>query len=393
VTKIAVCCFYGAYPPVSGAAAVSFNLAKSVGGETLLIQTGSRASSTEVGGLRMVTVPEYSESKIGKVAGLKSRIRAIVAELRRFRPHAVILEGASWAGYHWMLMRAIRRALPEARLVYHSHNLEYLLRRQENGRAIAALTRLAEGRLLRGADLSTAVSGVDQAHFARLYGVAPAIVPNGVDTDRFAGAATAAVDRARAVHGLDDRTLLFSGFYAYPPNRVAVDFLVTSVMPALLNRYPSATLALTGGGAPYHESWIRNAGSVPYEDFAAFVAGCGVAATPIFSGSGTRLKILEAMAAGVPIVATEKAVEGLGLRAREHFMLAGNMQEFVDATATLFENPILAAHLRIRARQKVNAEFSWRAIASELEQAIAGLIEARDQAEAPSGLEIREAHR
>ncbi len=391
--KIAVVAFYGAYPPVSGAAAVSFNLAKFLGPERLLIQSGARAGAAEVEGLRVVTVPGFSESKIGKIAGLGARLRAIIDVLRGFGPDAVILEGASWAGYHWMLMRAIRHALPEARVVYHSHNVEYLLRRNRNGRAIAALTRLAERRVLRGADLATAVSAVDQAHFARLYGVETAIVPNGVDAERFAGVGADAVARARAAHGLDDRTLLFSGFYAYPPNREAVDFIVTSVMPALRRRYPSATLALTGGGAPYHEPWLRNAGSVPYEDFAAFVAGCAVAIAPIFSGSGTRLKILEAMAAGVPVVATEKAVEGLGLRPREHFMPARSEQEFADAIAALFENPMLAAHLRIGARQMVNAQFVWSAIAGGLEQAIAALSEAQDRVDTRSGFEIREAQR
>ena len=163
-------------------------------------------------------------------------------------------------------------------------------------------------------------------------------------------------------------------------------------MPVLRQSHPSAILALTGGGAPHREPWIRNAGSLPYYEFPGFVAACGIAVAPIFSGSGTRLKILEAMAAGIPIVATEKGAEGLGLRHREHFLLANNQKEFVDAIAAIFGNPTLAADLRRSAKQKVNAEFSWLAIARDFEQAIAEFTSPRAYPQAlveDAGLEVR----
>src|SRR5208282_5953149 len=163
------------------------------------------------------------------------------------------------------------------------------------------------------------------------------------------------------------RTLLFAGFYAYGPNREAIDFLVTSVMPALRHSHPSATLALTGGGAPYHEPWIRNAGSIPYDDFAGFVGACGVAVAPIFSGSGTRLKILEAMAAGVPVVATEKAAEGLSLENGEDILFARDRDEFVGRISELFDNPDFAARLRERARHTVASKFTWDSIARKFQ--------------------------
>jgi glycosyltransferase involved in cell wall biosynthesis len=364
----ALCCFYEAYPPASGAAAVTFNVAKFLPGKTLLIQVGSSEGTIELKSIRVVTVPAASEGKFRKIASLRPCIKSTVNHLSGFQPDFVILEGASWAVYHLMLLKAIRKAVPSTRIIYHSHNVEYLLRLYRNGRAIAALTRWAEGRLLRCADLSTAVSTTDQAHFARLYGVRPILLPNGVDFERFAGVRPEAVARMRAKYGLNAQTALFSGFYAYPPNREAVDFLVKSVMPGVRERYPSAALALTGGGAPYRDSWIRNVGSVPYEDFAAFVAACGIAVAPIFSGSGTRLKILEAMAAGLPVVATEKAAEGLGLRHREHALFASSSLEFANAIGELLENRESAEGLVRSARQRVKAEFSWQAIAANFER-------------------------
>lgn len=368
--KAAIICFYEAYPPISGAASVSFNIARFLPGETLLIQVGSGPRMIEAHNVSIITIPGGARSNLGKTTGLPGRIRAIVDEIMRFGPDLVILEGASWAFYHLLLMRALRRTALSARIVYHSHNVEYLLRRKRNGHAIAAVTRWAEGHLVHDADISTAVSEVDRDHFRRLYGTEPTLLPNGVDFDRFAEVSAEAIARMRAKYRLDAHTMLFSGFYAYPPNREAIDFLVHTLMPIMRERFSSATLALTGGGAPYHEPWIRNVGSVPYEDLPAFVAACGVAVAPIFSGSGTRLKILEAMAAGVPVVATEKAAEGLGLRHREHALFADNHREFARAIGELLDNHKMAARFAYSARQKVETEFSWRMIIGDFQNTI-----------------------
>jgi glycosyltransferase involved in cell wall biosynthesis len=382
--RSAVCCFYQAFPPVSGAASVSYNLAKFASRARVLIQLGTRDQRfVTADNVEVVTIAGASESRREKLARLPAFVNQMVAEICSMEAEVVVLEGASWAVYHWMLLRAIRRAAPQAKLVYHSHNVEYVIRSLRHSRAVAALTRWAEGRLVRDADLVTAVSEVDQTEFARLYGVKPMLLPNGVDIERFTHRDSAANERLGKLYDLDRYALLFAGFYAYPPNREAIDFLVSSVMPLLRERYPSATLALTGGGAPYRASWIRNVGAIPYEDFPSFVASCGIAVAPMFSGSGTRLKILEAMAAGTVVVATEKAAEGLGLRHREHLLLAGNPHEFVNAIAALFDRPSVAARLRKSARQRINAEYSWQAIAHRFEQAIGHMAGQDSRAQIP----------
>jgi glycosyltransferase involved in cell wall biosynthesis len=348
--RIVVCCFYEAYPPASGAASVSYNLAKFCSGDSLLVQLGSydRRLVTD-DGVRVVTLAGASESRRERLIRLPGLVRRMTAEIASAGSPVILLEGASWAIYHWLLLQRLRRAVPQARVIYHSHNVEYLLRSQRHSRAVAMLTRWAEAQLVRNADMATAVSQVDQDHFVRLYGVRPVLLPNGVDTARFGGGDLESVARMKAAHRFDERTLLFAGFYSYGPNREAIDFLVGSIMPTLRERYPLATLALTGGGAPYREPWLKNVGSIAYDDFAGFVAACGVAVAPIFSGSGTRLKILEAMAAGIPVVATEKAAEGLSLTHGKDILFARNADEFVRCVGELFDNPGLAAGLRERA--------------------------------------------
>lgn len=368
--RAAIISFYEAYPPASGAASVSYNLAKFWPGDSLLLQLGSRDRRFVTDdSVRIVTLAGATESRPQRLVRLPRLIRRMTAEITRTQSPTIVLEGASWAIYHWLLLQHLRRALPHARVIYHSHNVEYLLRSQRHRRAIAMLTRWAEAQLVKQADIATAVSKVDQNHFARLYGVRPVLLPNGVDTARFGGVGSEGVTRLKAAFRLDQRTLLFAGFYSYRPNREAIDFLVRSMMPALRQRYASATLALTGGGAPYCEPWLKNVGSIAYEDFASFVAACGIAVAPIFSGSGTRLKILEALAAGIPVVATEKAAEGLSLIHGKDILFASNTDEFVQCLGKLFEDPGLAAGLRERAALTI-ANFSWRRILNDFEHTL-----------------------
>ena len=367
MNKSAFCCFYEAYPPASGAASVSYNLAKCWRGDSLLLQLGSSDQRFVTDdGVQVATLVGASESRLERLIRLSELISRIVAEIVSAGSSIIVLEGASWVLYHWLLALRIRHVRPQATIVYHSHNVEFLLRSQRHGRAVAMLTRWAEAQLIEHADIATAVSEVDQGHFADLYGIKPMLLPNGVDVERFANPDPDTVDRLKKLYRLDQHTLLFAGFYAYHPNREAIDFLVRSVMPKLREQYPSATLALTGGGAPYDKPWIKNVGSIAYDDFASFVAACGIAVAPIFSGSGTRLKILEALAAGIPVVATEKAAEGLSLIHGEDILFASDRDEFISCLAAVFEHPGLKTSLRAQARATIE-KCSWPHIIANLE--------------------------
>jgi polysaccharide biosynthesis protein PslH len=363
--KIAFCCFYEAYPPISGAASVTYNVAKFLSGEKLLIQIGAGPATIETAdGLPIVTLAGASENKFRKLTSLPRRVRALVNEILRFRPDLVMLEGASWAMYHWMLLRGLRHAMPNVPIIYHAHNVEYVLRRARNGRAIAAITRWAEGRLLADCDLATAVSEVDQTLFRELYNVETALFPNGVDVARFASVSTDQVAQVRSKYRMGNSAIIFSGLYAYPPNRVAVDFLIRDVMPRVLAAIPGSQLVVTGGDMPCQEPWLIAPGIVSHDELPALLASCGVAAAPIFSGSGTRLKILEAMAAGVPVVSTTKGAEGLPFRHGEHLLVADNARAFTECSRRALTDSDLRDVLSMRAARAVRHQFNWPAITS-----------------------------
>lgn len=352
--------FFEAYPPDSGAAIVSYSVARFMPGERLLVQVAGRTGREEPDpDLTVESLAIPADTPAAKLARMPARIRAIVDAISRFGAQAVVLEGASWALYHWLLLRALRRRLPGIRVYYHAHNVEFDLRRGRSGRFIAALTGWAEGRLLRGADRAFAVSAVDARRFKELYSVDTDLLPNGVDVDRFSAVTDEKVDAVRKRFGVGPRALLFMGLYAYRPNTQAVEFLINEVMPRLLQTHPDAQLIVTGGEVPHRHSWLKNPGMLPFDDMPAMIQACSVGTAPIFSGSGTRLKILECMAAGIPVVATPKGAEGLEVEDARSILLARDGEAFASQIRRLWSDPGLGESITRNALQVVRSRYDW----------------------------------
>jgi glycosyltransferase involved in cell wall biosynthesis len=98
------------------------------------------------------------------------------------------------------------------------------------------------------------------------------------------------------------------------------------------------------------------------EDIRSVVAAAWMAVVPILSGGGTRIKILEAMALGTPVVATSKAAEGLTVRDGEHILLADDPATFADCTLRLLRDPFLRRRLVTNARRLVEQHYDWAQI-------------------------------
>jgi glycosyltransferase involved in cell wall biosynthesis len=367
--KTTIVALYEAVPPASGAAAVTYNLTKFLDGEKCLIQLTSGGSAPEsVGGARVIGVRGPAGSGLSRAARVFPRLGEVAARAVEESPDVLILEGASWAPYFVSLLGRIRPAGGKPFVVYHSHNVEYLLRKESRGRLQAALTRRAEARLVRGADLATAVSEVDRGHFERLYGVSPFLLPNGVDAPAFDVATAEDAEAIRSRHDLDGPVVLFMGLAAYPPNAEAIGFLAGDVFPAVVRERPAAKLVVLGGPVSHREPWLVAPGHVSFRAIPAYLRASDVCVAPVFSGSGTRLKILEYMAAGRPVVATAKGAEGLDVRDGEDILLAETGEETAAKILDLLGNAGGAEALGRRGRELVRAKYDWRAIVREFER-------------------------
>ena len=162
---------------------------------------------------------------------------------------------------------------------------------------------------------------------------------------------------------------LLVGYMLYPPNADAARWFLRDIFPRIQNVYPAARLFLVGGDPPRDLiALARRAGpqvvltgNVP--DLAPYYRKADVAFAPLRAGGGTRLKILEAMARGRPVVSTTLGAEGLDVRHGEHLLIADTPQEIADAGIALFSQHALREEIRRNARALVESKYSWDACA------------------------------
>jgi glycosyltransferase involved in cell wall biosynthesis len=169
-------------------------------------------------------------------------------------------------------------------------------------------------------------------------------------------------------------TILFTGSFRYPPNYDGMRWFVESVWPRIRRARPGVRLLITGDGAgltlPAAEG-VERTGFV--DDLRPLFAASWLAVAPIFSGSGTRVKILEAMAAGTPVVASSKGAEGIEAVDGEHLLLADDPAGFAAHVVALLADPVRRARLALAGRQLVERRYDWRLLGPQFEALVRSL--------------------
>ena len=361
--KTVLVAFYNAYPPVSGGANVTCSLAKYLPGERYIIQLAPVSSEMEIeGGIKVLNVKQLRSQGILKVAGLFFSIYKFAKKIKNIAPRFVILQGGSWTPYHLSLIVLLRFLRVRARIIYHAHNVEYLLRKQKSNRLIVSITKWGERHLLKKSDLVTAVSEEDALHFENLYGVKSFIMPNGVDIHNFDRITDDQIQIIKMKYGLQGKLVLFMGLLDYFPNKEAIDFLIQSVFPVVCRKVPDAKLVLIGGTLNRTEKWIINPGVIPFQEVPVFIKACDICVAPIFSGSGTRIKILEYMAAAKPVVSATKGAEGIAVENEKNIVIADEPDSFADKIITLFESPDYAKKIGVQGEELAKEKYAWEGI-------------------------------
>jgi glycosyltransferase involved in cell wall biosynthesis len=224
--------------------------------------------------------------------------------------------------------------------------------------------RRFEQALARHADAVIAVSPEEAAIVRALAPTTRVVVaPNGVDADAVAPSPPG--DAA-----------LFVGLLSYAPNRDAMTWFAREVAPRLgtdspevlvAGREPGPELEALAGVVPR----LRLLGFVP--DLAPLYARAGVFVNPMRGGGGTRLKVLEAMAAGKAVISTSIGAEGLALTPGRDVIVADTAAEFAAAVRSLLANRAQAARLGQAARALVEARYRWELCAAPIEDLYASL--------------------
>ena len=215
--------------------------------------------------------------------------------------------------------------------------------------------------LLRQVDGCVVPSDVERRLISDMVPDGPplAVVPNGVDLERY-----------RGDFGLVEMdALVFPGALTYEANFEAMRFFLGEVFPRIRQARPQATLYITGrtDGVDLRRLLLGDGvvltGYLP--DVRPRVARSAVCIAPLTLGGGTRIKILEAMALGTPVVATSKGAEGLEVRPGRDLLIADEPADFADAVVRVLASAELRASLSAAGR-RVAERYDWRIIGGQL---------------------------
>jgi glycosyltransferase involved in cell wall biosynthesis len=221
-----------------------------------------------------------------------------------------------------------------------------------------------ERRTFHDCDRLVTVSDEDACVAREWFGVDHvSVVENGMDRKFFEG----------VQGGQDPKRILLLGSLDYRPNIDAVDIMLDQVLPRVLAREPDARLCIVGR-SPSERLTMRvkrHPGVELHADVAdvrPFLAKSGVLVVPLRVGGGSRLKILEALAAGLPVVSTRVGAEGLDLVPGRHLEIADTPEQMAAAAVKSMRDPGKALAAARAGRAHVFERYDWDVLADKLEQ-------------------------
>ncbi len=394
-TKILMLTPYLPFPPVSGGRSRTYNLLRELHGrfdvtlicfgrpEELAYDTGPLGELCE-----LVVVERPSSPSLRRVAWLSSTsVRPVITRLygsRAFRAAVGrVLARGGYEAIHvesfYMLQNVPKDAgvpvlLCEPAIEYVAWARQARVAKglpQRIGMALEATKlRVFEPRAWKRAGLVAAMSKLDAAWIEQAApGAAVTVVPNGVDAGFFQ---TGHVER-------DAATAVYMGDYSYFPNVDAVSYFVGEIMPLIRAQRPDFVLTLLGKDAPPElvvlardpVSGLRIEGLV--DDTRPYLTSATVFVCPLRSASGTRFKLLEAMACGCPVVSSSIGSEGLEAIDGMHLRNADSAPAFAAAVLRLLEHRDEAAQLGANGCAWVREEHTWSQSAESLVSAYARL--------------------
>jgi len=277
----------------------------------------------------------------------------------------------------------VRQVSPGSKIVFDNHNAETQLQRRNMQTDVAIprrwptavyswvqARRLArfEAWACRAADAVTAVSATDADHLQALAADLPiTVIPNSIDVAQYQ------LDEAAAL----PFDVVFSGKMDYRPNVDAALWFADAVWPHILAQRPLATWAIVGQKPHARLDRLRDLPGVTLtgwvERVQPYLAGARVVVMPFRIGSGTRLKLIEAMAAGKAIVSTAVGAEGFPVQHGREIWLADSAEGLATAVLHLLAQPDERDRLGQAARQFAR-QYDWRVVVPQFEQVYAGLL-------------------
>ncbi|GAC1399137.1 MAG: hypothetical protein NVSMB59_20400 [Vulcanimicrobiaceae bacterium] len=303
--------------------------------------------------------------------------RSLRDTLRRVVPDVVILS-------HW------ENAFPSAlgrfpHVIVDSHNIEWQIRadgafvvskKLSRGAKIWSFKR-RERRLYERADRLWVTSENDRLAVRAFAprATSATVIPNAIDTASYASVGRSIAPPPGVVPGVP--TLILVGDFGYRPNEEAALTLLSDIFPHVVARFPEARVLLVGRGptralldAASNDVRVTVTGTV--SDVRPYLAAADVAVIPLTIGGGTRIKILEAFAARLPVISTRKGAEGLQVTHDREIVIADDCDTIVRDVIRIVRDAEVRDRLTDAAFRFVSDRYSWDAVTQLMPAALCG---------------------
>lgn len=218
------------------------------------------------------------------------------------------------------------------------------------------------------ATMVSSVSDYDKQTIKRLTpGIEPVVIPNGAGDEMFVG--------SLKKKQLEKPMILFIGNFYWLQNVEAAYYLINKLFPKLNNVIKGARFVIAGQNAKNKIKYnggnniqIIDIAQDDIESVKKIYSEASLFIAPIFGPGGTRLKILAAMASGLPVITTKIGVQGLSIEDKVHAYIANNTNEFIEKAKLILSDKDIYENLRINSYKLAKEKFSWEKITEQLEK-------------------------
>ena len=349
--KTAFITFFPVVPDNMGSSAVVNSRFKSWPYEKKIFQL---SHINKLNNKNLKTVFITKPNPLNKIIYLPKLINEVLKYLRGINKKIIIIEGASWIFYSFVVLISFKILLPESKIIYISHSIESEIRKKYSNLIIFFLTKFLEKLVFKYSDISTSVSKIEKIKIKKLYNQKTILYPNGININY----------KIKKIKPLNDY-IIYSGSCFYKPNRVAVEYLNNKIMPNLLINFPNLKLILTGGGFSKKFPWLINKGIVSKKDLYNLIFFSKCMCVPLKFGSGTRIKIIEALSIGAIVLSTSKGIEGIELNKKNPPFIFNNSKKLLKLITYVLKNNKKIKKISVENKSYYKKKYSMESITKD----------------------------
>ena len=349
--KTAFITFFPVVPDNMGSSAVVNSRFKSWPYEKKIFQL---SHVNKLNNKNLKTIFIKKANPLNKIIYLPKLINEVLKYLRGVNKKIIIIEGASWIFYSFVVFFSFKILLPESKIIYISHSIESEIRKKYSNFIIFFLTKYLEKLVFKYSDISTSVSKIEKIKIKKLYNQKTILYPNGININY----------KIKKIKPLNDY-IIYSGSCFYKPNRVAVEYLNNKIMPNLLINFPNLKLILTGGGFSKKFPWLINKGIVSKKDLYNLIFFSKCMCVPLKFGSGTRIKIIEALSIGAIVLSTSKGIEGIELNKKNPPFIFNNSKKLLKLITYVLKNNKKIKKISVENKSYYKKKYSMESITKD----------------------------